>query len=54
MDLASERTFDIIEQKKNKDYEDDMVLSGYEELDDVIHGLGRGALIILAARPSIG
>ena len=54
MDLAVSRTFNIIESKKNKDIEDDVVLSGYEELDEIIHGLGRGALIILAARPSIG
>lgn len=54
MDRAVEKTFEIIESKKNKDYEDDTILSGYPDLDEVIHGLGRGALIILAARPSIG
>lgn len=54
MDRAATKTFEIIEGKKNKEYENDMVLSGYRELDEVIHGLGRGALIIIAARPSIG
>lgn len=54
MDRAVEKTFEIIESKRNQTDEEDKVLSGYKELDNVLHGLGRGSLIILAARPSIG